>query len=270
MILRTQASVVGLLLALTTAGCCHRGRTVDVRASMMQEGLRVAGEGEARGQPDVARVTLGVDVRAATAAEATDQVSRTMQRVIEAVKAQGVADADLQTEQVTVHFEQQHVPPPPPGPLPQEEQPARPEAFPEPAPDDAQPRGFYRALNTMRVTVRDLNRVSAVLGAASSAGVNTVHGIAFEMDDPTPLLERAREKAVQDAQRGAQQLAALAGARLGRVLAINVQTHGYPGVRGMPAPMVMRGEYAEVPVERGELTVRQQVEMVYALEYPDE
>lgn len=234
---------------------------------MAQDGVRVSGEGEARGKPDVARVTLGVEMRAATAAEATDQVSRTMQQVLEAVRAQGIADADLQTEQVSVHFEQEHVPPP--RPLPQGEESMRPESSSERAPTTELPRGYYRAFNTVRVTVRDLNRVSAVLTAASAAGANLVHGINFEIDDPTPLRAEAREKAVQDAQRQAQQLAALAGARLGRVLSINAQSHGFGAPSPMPGPMMMR-QHADVPVEPGELVVRQYVEIVYALERPEE
>lgn len=265
-----HASVLGLLLATTAVGCCHRSRTIEVRAAMAQDGVRVSGEGEARGRPDVARVTLGVEVRAATAAEATDRVSRAMQQVLQAVQAQGVPEADIQTEQVTVHFEQEHIPPPPPPrPLPQGEESTGPESPSEPTPETALPRGYYRAFNTVRVTLRDLNRVSAVLTAASAAGANVVHGIAFEIDDPTPLREQAREKAVQDAQRQAQQLAALAGARLGRVLSINTQAFGYADTRALPATAMVR-QHADVPVEPGELVVRQRVEIVYALERPEE
>lgn len=268
----THASILGLLLATTAVGCCHRSRTIEVRAAMAQDGLGVSGEGEARGRPDVARLTLGVEVRAATAAEATDRVSRAMQQVLEAVKAQGVPEADVQTEQVTVHFEQEHVPPPPPPPprpLPRGEESTGPASPSESTPETALPRGSYRAFNTVRVTLRDLNRVSAVLTAASAAGANVVHGIAFEIDDPTPLREQAREKAVQDAQRQAQQLAALAGARLGRVLSINTQAHAYADTRALPATAMMR-QHADVPVEPGELVVRQRVEIVYALEHPEE
>jgi uncharacterized protein YggE len=247
-----------MIVAAPLAGCHRGGRPVEVRASMAQDGLRVSGMGEAKGEPDVARATLGVDVRATTAAEATDQVGRAMQRVIDAVKAQGVAAQDLQTEQVSVYFEHEHMPyppPPPPGPADKTEK-----------AEPATPRGFYRATNTVRVTIRDLDKASAILGAATAAGANAVHGISFEIDDPARLLAEAREKAVRDAQRQAEQLAALTGVKLGRVVSVAAQPHGFFGpVRAQSAPMGMK-EGADMPVERGEVMVQQQVEIVYELE----
>lgn len=255
------ACLFTLLVAAPLVGCHRGGRPVEVRASMAQDGLRVSGMGEAKGAPDVARATLGVDVRANTAAEATGEVSRAMQRVIDAVKAQGVAAQDLQTEQVSVYFEHEHMPyppppPPPPGPAGEKTERAEPVA----------PRGFYRATNTVRVTIRDLDKASAILGAATAAGANAVHGISFEVDDPARLLAEAREKAVRDAQRQAEQLAALTGVKLGRVVSVAAQPHGFFGpVRAQSAPMAMK-EGADMPVERGEVMVQQQVEIVYELE----
>lgn len=250
------ASCVALLSLAPLTGCHHRHRTIEVRAAMSQDGLRVSGSGEAKGQPDVARTTLGVDVRAATAAEATEQVSLAMQRVLDAVKAQGVAAQDLQTEQVSIYFEHEPVPYPPPRPAPEE-------GKAEPA-EPVQPRGFYRATNTVRVTVRDLDKVSAVLSAATAAGANAVHGISFELDDPAPLLAQAREKAVRDAQRQAAQLAQLAGVRLGPVIAVNAQPSGVFSAPRFGSAVAMKNS-ANVPVERGEVTVQQQVEIVYSL-----
>lgn len=246
----------------------------------MPDGLRVSGHGEATGQPDIARATLGVEARANSAAEATDQVSRTMQRVIAAVKAQGIADADLQTEQVSVYFEQEYPPQPPPRPLPSESEPSEPrqeggskgQEGAEPRAGAAAPvgpRGFYRASNTVRVTVRDLATTSAVLGAATQAGANAVHGLSFEIDDPKPLQAQARAEAVEDARNQASQLASLAGAKLGRVVSISAQPQGPVGfVRSAASPMAMKE--GGMPIERGELTIQQQVEIVYAIEPADD
>ncbi|NLE87748.1 MAG: SIMPL domain-containing protein [Myxococcales bacterium] len=262
--MRSSALIVAL--GVGAVGCAHRGRSIEVRGASSPEGVRVSGQGEVKARPDVARATLGVEARAASAAEAVEQVSRTMQQVLAAVRAEGIVDADLQTEQVSVFFEQEFPPTPPPRPLPQEGEGAA--GAVEAAP--AGPRGFYRASNTVRVTVRDLAKTSAILSAATQAGANAVHGLAFEIDDPKPHLAQARAEAVRDAHEQAEQLAKLTGAKLGRVLAISTQPQG--GMRfgsSAAAPMMMK-EHAQVPVEPGELTVQQHVEILYAIEARDD
>ncbi len=260
-----KSSVLVVAVGVGAIGCAHRGRSIEVHSSPTPEGVRVSGQGEVRAQPDVARATLGVEARAASAAEAVDQVSRTMQQVLRAVRAEGILDADLRTEQVSVYFEQEYQPHPPPRPLPQEGEGSSSEGSAVPA----GPRGFYRASNTVRVTIRDLAKTSGVLGAATQAGANAVHGLVFEIDDPKPLLAQARAEAVQDAHNQAQQLASLAGAKLGRVMSISTPPLG--GMRfasSAAAPMMMK-EQSQVPVEPGELTVQQQVEILYAIEARD-
>src|SRR5262249_18760482 len=64
--------------------------------------VSVVGEGEARGAPDVAYVSVGVQTQSATAADATGENSRLMAAVLSALRARGVASADLQTSGLTV------------------------------------------------------------------------------------------------------------------------------------------------------------------------
>ena len=109
----TKASLFGLLLATSTlTGCAPQ--TIHVAApGMNADGLRVSGQGEVRGAPDIARATLGVEVRAGTSEEATRQVAERMNVVIAALKSNGVAEKDIRTEQVSIYFEQEMRPPVP-------------------------------------------------------------------------------------------------------------------------------------------------------------
>src|SRR5690606_30932158 len=97
------------------------------------------------------------------------------------------------------------------------------------------PRVAFRASNTVEITVRDLNRVPAVLSAATNAGANQVHGLSFTIDDPAPVEARARDEAMTDARKRAEQLARLGGVTLGPVVAIqDGERHG-----GFPPPIAM-------------------------------
>jgi uncharacterized protein len=246
-----------VLLGLGAAAACRPPTTI-VHASAAEpvHGLSVIGFGEVKAAPDVARTSLGVEMRAETAEQATAQANERMTAILAALKGLGIAERDLRTHGFSVSFEREPPPPPMPEPGPGRT-PAQPQAQP------AQPKGFYRVSNVVEVTIRDLGKVGQVLGAATQAGANNVWGISFELDDPRPLLADARARAVEHARQNAQSLATLAGVKLGQVVSVS-ESSSQPGP---PRPMMaMKAEAAQdVPVERGEVTVTHQVQMVYSL-----
>jgi len=238
-------------------------------------GISVTGIGRASGPPNIARATLGVEVRAAAADQAVKEANGTMARVIAELKRLGIADKDVRTTNVSMAFEREPEQPPrpmaeaAPAPATKPGKPAAPSAAaPSGAatlPAPAQPAGFYRASNTVEVTIRDLNRAGEVLGAAAASGANQMYGIAFEIEDPSRLEAQAREKALANARQRATDLAKLAGVRLGNPISI-VEVGGTMPV---PGPVMMRAEAAQVPVERGELTVTSNVQVVFELAKAD-
>ncbi len=62
--------------------------------------LSVQGAGEARVEPDEATVRLGVMAQANTAREAQEQVSRTANAILEAVRRLGVQPQQVQTSEL--------------------------------------------------------------------------------------------------------------------------------------------------------------------------
>ncbi len=229
-------------------------------------GISVVGVGEVKAAPDIARTNVGVEARAPQAEQAVAEANQRMARVLAALKAAGVADGDLRTHSLSIHFERDHQPPPPPMPVEATRSAsgkagasAEIAAAPAPAPE-----GFYRVSNMVEVTVRNLDRISQVLAAATSAGVNQMWGISFEVADPSPLIAQARAKAVEQAKQNAEQLQQLTGVALGPIVAI---TDGALS-QGPVTPMfAARAEMAStsMPVERGELTVTHQVTILYGL-----
>ncbi len=220
----------------------------------------MSGHGEAQGAPDIARITLGVEARAQHAAEATEQANQQMAAVVAAVHQSGVAAADVRTQNFSINFEQQPEPyPPVPGP----ERAEKAEAG-KGAPAES-PRGFYRVSNTVLMTVRDLGKLGAVLGAATRAGANNVWGIEFEIEDPSQLEAAARREAVAEARARAEQLAALAGVKLGRLVSLAELGAGTPMARG-GLGFDMKAAQSDVPVQGGQLTVSQDVQLVFSIE----
>jgi uncharacterized protein YggE len=236
-----------LLLSCFTAllGACAPHRAVQA-GGMAQQGLLATGTGEAKAAPDIARTTIGVEMRAESSEQATAQVTERMTAVIEALKAAGVAAEDLRTQNYSVNFEQEQPPPTP--------QPDTGKAVPV--------RGHYRASNMVEATIRDLSKVGAILARATEAGANNVWGISFELEHPEALMAQARAKAMDNAKQTAAELARLAGVKLGALVSLSESSGG------MPMPMMKQmAEVAQqdAPIERGQVATTVQVQLVYAL-----
>lgn len=90
----------------------------------------------------------------------------------------------------------------------------------EPKPEPPKPKGHYRVSTMVNVTLRNLDRASAVIDGAMAAGANRMHGIRFELEHPEALVAEARKLAVTEAKQNASQLAALMGVKLGRLVAV--------------------------------------------------
>jgi uncharacterized protein YggE len=266
--------IVTIAIALAASGCAVHHPHAHHGGNAEGTGLSVTGSGEAKGAPDIARSSIGIEVRANTSEEATKQANERMSAVLSALKGAGVADADLRTHDFSVSFERDYTPPPPvaavePVPPPAKGTTRHPLATTAAAPaaPESAVRGSYRVSNTVEVTVRDVSKVSAVLTAATTAGANNVWGINFDVSDREPLHAKAREQAITRAKQSAAQLAQLTGVTLGRIITIDDQADvgGIQPRMYRAAAMNEASDAAQVPVEGGELTITHQVRLVYDL-----
>ena len=265
----SKSSAIALLLAATAfaTGCSSTAQSTRTpsEADARTNVVAVRGKGEVSRKPDIARATMGIAVAAPTVAEASRMANQQMTNLIAAIKKEGVADKDIQTANFSINFERMeppHVMAPPvmaPG--------ARPgsSASPAVAPTPPARAGQYRVSNTVRVTIRDLEKAGRLLDAAVAAGANEVWGISFEIDKPETLEAEAREKAAQDARARAEALAKTQGRTLGDVVSVSENISG--GERPMPYMAAKSAEMAsfDTPIAPGEVAVSMQLEVVYRL-----
>jgi hypothetical protein len=205
--------------------------------------LVVTGTGEARARPDIAVISAGVVIQADTASAALAENTDAMNRVLEQLRAGGLAPEDVQTTQFAV--------------MPLYE--SRP-----PDPQRTEPPRIvgYQVSNQVTARVRDLDRLGAILDALVTAGANSINGPTFELADPDQLLGEARDAAVADALARAERYAAAAGVQLGKIIAIEEGGYVAP-----PRPM-MRAEAmaADVPIAPGQTELSASVTITFALD----
>jgi uncharacterized protein YggE len=165
--------------------------------------VNVSATGQADAAPDAAKASLTVtteDPKDAQAAQASAASAATA--VIAALKAQGVAEADIATQGVTV------------GPTYNYTS------------DGGQQLTGYQASQTFQVTLRDLTTAGATLDAVVAAGGNAarVDSVTPYVTDPSVAANKARAQAVEIAQKQAEQYASLLGFTLGPVTSVSEST----------------------------------------------
>lgn len=225
------------------------GAPAAAQAMMNERLLTIAGEGTVRAQPDMALITLGVVTEAAAARDALSANTESMNRILAALKADGMEPRDLQTSGFSVS--------------PVYSQPPRDYDHSEPF----QPKIVgYSVSNNLTLRIRDLAKVGALLDKVVTLGANSISGPSFTVADPTPLEDQARRAAVRDALRKATLYADAAEVDLGPIFRIE---EGYMQPPQPVAPGAMRLEAAApmpVPIEGGELSFNAQVTVSWTLD----
>lgn len=123
----------------------------------------------------------------------------------------------------------------------------------------------YTSGQRLIATLQGLDGVPRLLGDLATTGVEGVRfdGISFSTSDPTEYLVQAREGAMADARRKAEEYAQLAGRRLGQVLSVSEAPSGAGPVRIPEAAYRMAAH--SMPVSAGEDTAHVGVQVVFAL-----
>lgn len=232
-------AAIGLLVLSGCAGSAQAQTPVPANTPRT---ITVVGNGQAFGSPDVATVQVGVQTRNANAGDAVSENNTKMQALIDAIKALGIAEKDIQTTNFSVYAQQDA----------------------SPTTGEALKSITYVVDNTVSITVRDVGQLGDVLDKAVQAGANNVYGISFSVADKSALEETARQQAMSDARTRAEQLAKLAGVSLDAPLSISEAFSGgqpifYGGQRALAA------DAASVPVQSGQIEVDLQVNVTYTI-----
>ncbi len=186
--------------------------------------VSVSGTGEVSAQPDMARVTLGVEARKPTMAEARSEVAATIDRILALTRSLKIDPklVDSTRLQVSPDYSWNEK-------------------------ERKQVLQGYLVSRQVEVTVKDLDQLGPLLEKAVDAGVNQIGDPQLDSSRRKDLEREAMAKAVQDAKLNADTLATAAGARLGAVRNLNGQTNAMPMPMYRRAPVAMAADAAAAP-----------------------
>jgi uncharacterized protein YggE len=204
-------------------------------SAFAQRTITVSGTGRVDVVPDRAQFTVGVSTRAGSVAEAVRENNEKTRRVIDALKARGVAPAEIQTTNFSLQ---------------------------QPWENGRRVVGQYDVQNNVTVTRKGVGAMSELLQAAVDAGANQAWSVHFFVADVSAARDKALAAAYIDAKGRAEKLAEAAGKKIGDPLMITTEQPPAPPRVGSAQAMVV----AEAPpVESGSQSVSAMVVVTFEL-----
>ena len=202
--------------------------------------IAVSAVGESRITPDRAMLHVAVESQGETAAAAAATNAAKQTKVIDAVKAVGVAAAQIRTAGYNV--------------------------FPEYAQGAGRaPRVTgYRANNTVQVEIRTLADIGKIIDASLAAGATNIGGIGLFASNTDAARREALQQAVAKARAEAEAAAAAAGGSLGPLIELSTVPFDTPRpmMRQMGDMVALQASgAASTPIETGETIIQAVVQV---------
>jgi uncharacterized protein YggE len=234
--LAAALAVAATTLSLSAVADEPRPRTVSV-----------SGQAEVAAEPDLARISLGVESRKPTMAAARAEVAATVERVLALSKELGIDPKHVNSTRLQV----------------------QPEYRWNENDRERELLGYFVS-RQVEIELRDLDKLGTLLERAVDVGVNQIGDPMLDSSRRKELEREAMKQAVSDARLNAETLAAAAGARVGPVRTLNGSAAAppMPMYRAKMAMEADAGGGPESSYQAGEMKFMATVNAEYDLQLP--
>ncbi len=221
---------------LTTASVALATGAATAHAQLTQPPIpqiSVQARGEVQVAPDRARVQVGVETQAKTAAIAAADNSKKQTAVLAAIRALGIPASAISTQNYSVSPVQRY--------------------------DEKERRVIldgYRVSNIVQVETDKLEQAGSIIDAALNNGSNRIAGLDFLVKDAAKARDAALTQAVESARRQAEVVAGAAGGKITELLEVSVNDFERPQPRQVMAlAKVASSDASPTPIAEGTTTV---------------
>jgi uncharacterized protein YggE len=193
--------------------------------------IRVTGDATVTAKPERAQIDVGVLTQEKQSQNAATQNARQLESILTALHKLLGADADIKTVNYTLSPDYQY----------------------RPIGGKASVSS-YTAMNVVRVTIDDLEKVGSVIDAATQAGANHVESVRFTVRDPQVLHSQAMREAALKARANADALASALNLKILRTLTVE-ETGDSPTSPDMSLMDAREAGPAPTPIQSGSFVV---------------
>ena len=307
-----SATGTDLSQLLAAVGSLSESGTLGQQISRLQSsgtpsnsntGIWVTGRGEATSAPDLAILSLGIEALADTVAEARDQAATAMEGTVAALRANGIAERDIQTRffNISPRYTTREITRCPASrDLPAGQEPTASlqmvapvppqiRATPTPEPlvvlrEDSDEEAFqpndgcftehervivgYQVSNQLTVKVRVPDSVGEIIDQVTGAGgdLTRFQGISFTIEDNEALKDEARAAAIEDLLAKSSQVAGLTGVGLGPLVYITESGGAVQPQFQAERAFGVSAMGAPTPIMAGELNVVVTMQAVFEIQ----
>ena len=198
--------VAALLAAVMIPGmaAAQQAPTASITEMAATPLVRVNIAESLRTPPDEASMTVGTQAKASTATEAVAANKAKTEKLLATIRAAGIRERDIQTQgiQLQPDYRWDNVP----------------------GGQGRQTLIGYIASNSVQIKTRNIDTLTSLLDALTTAGADTVYGPNFSISDPAPLRREARVRAMTRGQAEATEYARNNGYKTVRLLSVEEGT----------------------------------------------
>ena len=224
----------------------------SAQSGIANSGIWVTGQATLEIPADVAQVSIGVESRETTVSAARQNAAAAMEKVLSAIKENGVSEDDIVTTNFNIYPQTIWV------------------EVSDALGRHSEPRiTGYTVSNTVQITVRDIDNLSPVVDTAATAGGDLIriNSIQFTVDDSSAFGAQMRQQAAADALAKADVYARAMGVTLGQLVYLTEIGSDVPMARSFPqAEMAaMDSGFKSTPISAGDVNLSVTVQAVFAI-----
>lgn len=229
--------LAALLIAVLLIGNTGLNNTVMADTDVKENIVSVNGVGSVTVKPDIAYINVGVETQNDDAGIAQTENAEQMTAVMAAIKALGIKDEDIKTQQYSIYDRIDYS-------------------------ENGSGDKYYLVTNIVKVTVQDIDQVGDVIDAAAGAGANQISSIQFGIKEEAEAYQSALKLAMESAKGKANAILSTFGEAADKPSKVS-ETSYFSGAVRMDYEMAFADAKASTPVSSGELTVTANVTVEY-------
>ncbi len=176
--------------------------SVNAQQIKQESIISVSGEGKVTVVPDYVNIVIAVETKGNTAVDVKKQNDEKVDAVIKYIKKMNIAKEDYQTQRVSLN----------------------------PQYDYEKKKNYFNATQSIKITLRDLNKYDQMMEGLVNAGVNQINSIEFKSTQMKKHESEARKLAMQDARTKADDFLSVTDQKIVKIFSIsdNSQPVYYP------------------------------------------
>ena len=198
----------------------------------------VTGTGTIEVEPDIAIINIGVQTQNDDAQIAQQENAAAMDKVISALKTQGIAEKDIVTSQYNIYQSSNYL-------------------------DGEMRKEFFVVNNTVNVTVREVKQVGKLIDLASANGANSINNITFSVSDDAAYYQEALKLAMGNAEGKAEAIMGTFSKTPGQPINVTEYSSGGGVIYAAESVKTFAMDAVSTPIETGQISISASVTVTY-------